>query len=279
VIGLAPNSAAPPVPASEDSFVVPNPSPKELLEAALEISEAAAAIPMRYFRSGIAVEDKSDDSPVTIADRETEEQIRRAILERFPSHGILGEEFGRSDTAGEYTWVVDPIDGTRSFIAGLPLFGMLLGIMYGGVMQAGVIRMPALNECFAGARSGGATMNGMPIRCRPSPGLQRASIFINEANRLLTHHPERLKRLMGVGHLRRFSNDCYPFGLLAMGLIDVVVDCDLQPYDYLPIAPVVEAAGGVITDWKGRKLGLDSDGTVLAAGGPELHRALMDLLA
>jgi inositol-phosphate phosphatase/L-galactose 1-phosphate phosphatase/histidinol-phosphatase len=254
-------------------------SPQHLLEAALEISEAAAAIPMRYFRSRIAVEDKPDESPVTIADRETEKQIRRAILERFPSHGILGEEFGRSQAASDYTWIVDPIDGTRSFIAGVPLFGMLLGVMRGGEMEAGLIRMPALNECFAGARGVGATMNGAPIRCRPSPGLQQARIFLNEANRLIVHHPDRLKRLMGVGHLRRFSNDCYPFGLLAMGQIDMVVDCDLQPYDYLPIVPVIEAAGGIITDWKGRKLGLDSDGTVVAAGSADLHREVTKLLA
>src|SRR5262245_13987659 len=99
-----------------------NPSPEDLLKAALEISEAAAPIPMRYFRSDIAVEDKADESPVTVADRQTEEHIRRAILERFPSHGIFGEEFGRSETESGYTWIVDPIDGTRSFISGMPLF-------------------------------------------------------------------------------------------------------------------------------------------------------------
>ena len=114
-----------------------DPTPEELLKAALEISESAAAIPMRYFRSGVAVEDKPDESPVTIADRETEEHIRRAILERFPSHGIFGEEFGRQDTASPYTWIVDPIDGTRSFICGMPLFGMLLGVLRDGRAEAG----------------------------------------------------------------------------------------------------------------------------------------------
>jgi histidinol phosphatase-like enzyme (inositol monophosphatase family) len=255
-----------------------NPSPKELLAAALLISEAAASIPMRYFRSAIAVEDKPDESPVTIADRETEEHIRRAIQERFPSHGILGEEFGRSDAKSDTTWIVDPIDGTRAFITGVPLFGMLIGVMHESKMVAGVIRMPALGETFGGCPGGGATMNGRPIRCRPSPGLNHARVFLNEANRLIVNHPERLKRLMGVGHVRRFFNDCYPFGLLAMGQIDVVVDCDLQPYDYLPVVPVIEAAGGIITDWQGRQLGLQSDGTVLAAGSAELHRAIMELL-
>jgi hypothetical protein len=120
-----------------------NPSPDELLKAALEISEAAAAIPMRYFRSDIAVEDKPDESPVTIADRQTEEHIRRAILERFPSHGIFGEEFGRSETESAYTWIVDPIDGTKSFISGMPLFGMLLFALLGQRVPNG-LAWPAL---------------------------------------------------------------------------------------------------------------------------------------
>ena len=254
------------------------PSPEDLLKAALEISEAAAAIPLRYFRSGVTVEDKADESPVTIADRETEQHIRDAVTKRFPSHGIFGEEFGRKAGESPYTWIIDPIDGTKSFISGQPLFGMLLGVLRDGVPEAGVIRMPALGEALAGARDLGATLNGSPIRCRPSPGLDQARIFINEANLLLASEPERMARLMTAGRLRRFANDCYSFALLAMGQIDAVVDMDLQPYDYLPIVPVIEAAGGVITDWQGRPLGLNSSGSVLAAGSPDLHAAMLDLL-
>ncbi len=257
---------------------MPKPSPADLLEAALKISEAAAAIPMRYFRAGIAVEDKPDESPVTIADRETEKTIRAAIEARFPSHGIFGEEFGKSHADAEFTWIIDPIDGTRSFICGAPLFGMLLGVLHNGAPVAGVIRMPALGEVFGGCRNAGATMNGAPIRCRSGVTPSNARLFINEANRMLTKAPERLARLMQFGHTRRFFNDCYPFALLAMGQIDAAVDSDLQPYDYLPVVPVVEAAGGIITDWKGRKLGLNSDGTVVAAATAELHGAVMELL-
>ncbi len=256
-----------------------DPTPAELLKAALEISESAAAIPMRYFRSGVAVEDKPDESPVTVADRETEEHIRRAILERFPSHGIFGEEFGRQDTASPYSWIVDPIDGTRSFIAGMPLFGMLLGVLRDGRAEAGLIRMPALGECFAGARGGGATWNGRPVRCRPAPPLAKASIIVNEAERILMDDPERLKRLKQAGRLVRFANDCYAFGLLAAGQIDAVLDFDLKPYDYMPVVPVIEAAGGTITDWSGKPLGLDSDGSVLATGGGEIHEKMLGLLA
>ena len=234
---------------------------------------------MRFFRSSaLAVESKADESPVTVADRETEEHIRRAILHRFPSHGIFGEEFGRQSSEGPYTWIIDPIDGTKSFICGQPLFGMLLGVLRDGVPQAGLIRMPALREVFAGARGGGATMNGSPIHCRALSDLPEARIFINEANLMLVREPERMARVITAGRLRRFANDCYAFGLLAMGQIDVVVDIDLKPYDYLPIVPVVEAAGGVITDWAGDALGLQSGGTVLAAGTRELHTTMLEVL-
>jgi inositol-phosphate phosphatase / L-galactose 1-phosphate phosphatase / histidinol-phosphatase len=255
-----------------------NPSPTELMQAALEISAAAEPISLRYFRSGVTVEDKADESPVTAADRETERTIRAEIERRFPDHAILGEEFGKSDADSQFTWIIDPIDGTRSFICGVPLFGMLLGVLQGGRPVAGVIRMPALGEVFAGSRGSGATMNGAPIRCRSTTKVDEGRIFINEANRLFANDPKRLARLLAFGHTRRFFNDCYPFGLIAMGQIDVVVDFDLQPYDYLPVVPVVEAAGGVITDWSGAPLGLGSDGTVLAAATPELHKAAMDLL-
>jgi fructose-1,6-bisphosphatase/inositol monophosphatase family enzyme len=138
--------------------------------------------------------------------------------------------------------------------------------------------MPALREVFSGARGIGAMVNGSPIRCRAVPSLDEARIFINEANLMLVREPERMARLMTAGRLRRFANDCYAFGLLAMGQIDAVVDMDLKPYDYLPIVPVVEGAGGVITDWAGKALGLHSGGTVLAAGTPALHAAMLDLL-
>jgi len=257
---------------------MPELSPKDLLDAALEISATAAAIPMQYFRSAIAVEDKPDQSPVTIADRETEAHIRRAIEKRFPAHGIFGEEFGTSGGGTDYTWIIDPIDGTRSFICGVPLFGMLLGVLAGDEPVAGVIRMPALGETFGGFRGGGATKDGAPIRCRQTNKIEEARIVINEANRMMLKDPLRLRHLMSLGQIRRFLNDCYPFALLSMGQIDVVVDSDLQPYDYLPVVPVVEAAGGVMTNWKGEKLGLKSDGNVLAAATPELHRAVMNRL-
>ncbi len=257
---------------------MPDPSPAELLDAALSISGEAAAIPMRYFRAGVVIEDKPDESPVTVADRETETAIRAAIEARFPDHGIFGEEFGKSRVDAEFTWIIDPIDGTRSFICGVPLFGMLLGVLHKGAPVAGVIRMPGLGEIFGGAVGVGASMNGAPIACRKGVKTAAARIFINEAIRMVDREPALLKRLMAFGHTRRFFNDCYSFALLAMGQIDAVVDFDLQPYDYLPVVPVVEAAGGIITDWRGEELGLKSDGTVVAAATKELHGELLSIL-
>jgi inositol-phosphate phosphatase / L-galactose 1-phosphate phosphatase / histidinol-phosphatase len=256
-----------------------NISPQDLLKAVVEISETAAAIPMRYFRAGVAVEDKADESPVTIADRETEEHIRNAIFARFPDHGILGEEFGESGSRDGYVWVVDPIDGTRSFICGVPVFGMLLGVMRDGVMQAGVIRMPALGECYAGSSGGRATLNGAPIACRKLQDIGEARLFINEANLMVEREPVRLKKLLQIGRVRRFFNDCYPFALLAAGQIDAVVDFDLKPYDFLPFVAVIEAAGGIVTDWAGKPLGLSSDGSIVAAATPEIHKAIIDRLS
>jgi fructose-1,6-bisphosphatase/inositol monophosphatase family enzyme len=150
---------------------------------------------------------------------------------------------------------------------------MLLGVFRDGRPEAGVIRMPALNEVFGGFRGGHATCNGQRIRCRPAPRLAEARLYLNEANQLMEREPDRFSRLMRAGKLRRFAYDCYSFALLAMGQIDAVVDFDLQPYDYMAVVPVVEAAGGRITDWQGRPLGLGSDGSVLAAGSVELHGA------
>ncbi len=256
---------------------MPQLSPRDLMNAALEISATAEPIALRCFRSDLAIEHKPDTSPVTAADQETETEMRRGIEARFPSHGILGEEFAGKVAKSEFTWIIDPIDGTRSFIAGVPLFGMLIGVLQGKTPVAGVIRMPALGECYAGYRGGGATLNGAAVGCRARP-VDEAYIFINEANLMVDSELERLRRLMSLGRERRFFNDCYAFALLAAGRIDAVVDIGLQPYDYLPIVPVVEAAGGMMTDWRGGSLGVESDGTVIAAATRELHTALVRLL-
>ena len=250
-----------------------------LLQAARDVTAAAAATPLSYFRAGFSIEQKADESPVTVADRETETALRKAIAKRYPDHGILGEEFGGEHLERDIVWVVDPIDGTKSFISGSPLFGMLAAVLKGGRPVAGIIRMPALGECYAGSPDTGSDRDGTPIACRKGVPLDRAFLCLNEANSLMADHPAVFKRLMATGRYQRFTYDCYPYAQLASGQVDAVVDLNLQPYDYLPVAPVAEGAGGVITDWQGRPLGLDSDGRVVAAATPEIHNALLAILA
>ena len=247
------------------------------LDAARRIAAEASPVAMAHFRKPLDITAKSDLSPVTVADQETERAIRTALEAAFPGESILGEEFGQSGSAADM-WIVDPIDGTRSFIAGLPLFGMLLGYVAEGVPLVGVINMPALGEVYAGARGVGATLNGAPIRASTCTKLSEARLFINEADKLAVETPAQFARLVTAGALRRLGADCYPHALVASGHVDAVVDFGLQPYDYLPVAAVVQAAGGVMTDWHGAPLSLGSDGRTLTAATPELHADLMELV-
>ncbi|MDF3415484.1 inositol monophosphatase [Sulfitobacter sp. M57] len=249
---------------------------KRLLTA-LGITEAAAQVALGHFRNSPDIETKLDQSPVTVADKETETAIREGLARAFPREAIFGEEFGQTGAGGDM-WIVDPIDGTRSFITGLPLFGMLLGYLTGQGPQLGIIRMPALDEVYAGAVGFGATCNGAPISVSACRELAKARLFINEGDKIAAQAPTVFARLVQAGELRRMGADCYPHALVARGLVDAVVDFDLQPYDYLPVSAVVEAAGGIMTDWQGGPLGMGSDGRTLTAATPELHAELIELV-
>lgn len=248
-----------------------------LLQAALDITEQAAKIPRQYFRAKFEIDHKSDSSPVTIADRETEQYIRNALNKQFPEHDIFGEEFGRQKTDSEYEWIIDPIDGTRSFVAGMPLYGMLLALLKNQQPQLGVIRMPELNEVYAGDCQS-ATLNQSPIGCSRVTSIENAIIYINEGEKINAHNPELLKLLCASGRIMRLGYDCYPHALLAAGNVDLVIDFDLKPYDYFSLIPVIEGAGGVITDWQGQALSMESEGQVISAATPEIHQQALALL-
>ncbi len=251
---------------------------EELLQAARQIAADAGAVALSHFREPLDIEVKADESPVTVADRATETAIREALAEKFPEHGIFGEEFGVQGNRNAPMWVVDPIDGTRSFISGNPLFGLLLAHVVDGEPALGIIAMPALSETFSGAPGIGAWLNEKPIACRTTKRLDDAILYVNEAERLHADDPERFARLAHAGHTRRMAYDCYPHALVAAGLIDAVVDIGLEPYDFMALAPVVQAAGGVITDWSGKALSFDSDGRVVTACTPQLHAEVLALL-
>ncbi|MQX37689.1 inositol monophosphatase family protein [Roseospira navarrensis] len=251
---------------------------RALLTRAAAIADEAGRIAARAFRTGLDVEAKADASPVTMADRETERALRAALRDALPEAGLLGEEYGAADLDRPLVWVVDPIDGTKSFISGMPLFGTLVGLLEHGTPVAGVIHMPALGETFAGGAGLGAWLNDRPVSCRPTRALAEAFVCCNDLGGLIRAEPEAARRLLDAPRILRPTGDCYPYGQLAAGWVDAVVDFGLQPYDYLPVVGVVEGAGGVITDWRGHPLTRQSDGRVVAAATPDLHAALLRVL-
>ncbi len=252
------------------------PPPADLLAFAEDLADSARPVAMRFFRTALDVVAKADASPVTQADRAIEALLRARIEARFPTHGILGEEMGVKPGDGP-VWVVDPIDGTKSFVTGLPLFGTLIALMEDGRPLVGVIDMPALGERWTG-RPGQALFGGAPARTSDCRTLGAARFFTTTPDGFLGEDEARYRRLVGQVGIRRFCGDCYAYGLLASGHCDLVAETGLQPYDYLALVPVIEAAGGVVTDWEGAALTLASDGRVLAAATPDLHGAALAIL-
>ncbi|MEP1768134.1 MAG: inositol monophosphatase family protein [Sulfitobacter sp.] len=250
----------------------------QILQDSETFAHAAAITARKYFRCKNEIAFKDDESPVTVIDQMIERDLKCAIAAKYPNDGIFGEESGVEGDLDGNLWVIDPIDGTRSFISGNPLFGMLLAYLEKGSSVAGVISMPMLNELYLGAKGHAATCNGKEIRVSGQKDIDQCTLYINEGEKLLAQHPKTLSRLLAAGTTRRFGYDCYPHALLAAGHIDAVVDYDLQPYDYLALTAVIEAAGGIMTDWNGSPLDLSSDGAVIAAATPELHASLLSLV-
>ena len=245
---------------------------------AVVIADFAAKAAMGYFRGQLGTQFKDDASPVTQADRGVETLVRAYLNQHFPDHGIFGEEHGIEGADRQRMWIIDPIDGTRSFLSGHPLFGFLLGHLMDGTPEIGVIGMPALGEVFLGVKGKGATLNGNAIHSSDQTRLDQGILYINEGEKIYADQPKVFDSLIKAGQTRRFSYDCYPHALLAAGHVDAVVDYDLQPYDYLPLSVVIEEAGGLMTDWDGKRLTLNSDGRVLSAATPEIHAQLLALV-
>lgn len=224
-----------------------------------KLADAAAQVTLPRFRTGVAVINKAAHSfdPVTAADREAEAVMRRLIRDSFPDHGILGEEHGHEPGASGYTWVVDPIDGTRSFIAGVPLWTTLIALNDGTRPVLGVIDQPYIGERFAGSVDGKAelrTRSGVrPLRTRSAVTRLSDAVFSTTSPEFFETDAERrvLAELMAQARLVRFGCDCYGYGLVAGGLVDVIAEVGLKPWDVQPILPIVEAAGGAVATWEG----------------------------
>ncbi|GAB4309632.1 MAG: inositol monophosphatase family protein [Roseovarius sp.] len=250
-----------------------------MADFALSLARDAMPLALARFRRPMQIETKADDSPVTVADREIEALIRRRIGETFPDHGIHGEEEGAQNTGRRHVWVVDPIDGTRSFVSGMPTFGTLLAHLIEGRPVVGVIAIPATGEIWHGIAGQGAWFGAAPCRSSGCARLSRARLYATSPDLFDAPGRAAFERVSRRAAMRRFGGDCYAYGLLASGHVDAVVEMDLQPYDYLALVPVVEGAGGVISDWQGAPLRLGSSGHVVAAATPALHAEIMAHLA
>ena len=251
----------------------------KFLDAALHITERASEIPRKYFRAEFEIDHKQDNSPVTIADQETEQFIRESLQSQFPDHAIFGEEFGRETTNSEFEWIIDPIDGTRSFVSGMPLYGMLLALIRNNQPQFGIIRMPELDEVYVGDGQTATLNQSQTLQCSSITSIDEAIIYINEGEKINQVNPALFKNLSECGRVMRLGYDCYPHALLAAGKVDAVIDFDLKPYDYYSLIPVIEGAGGIITDWTGGKLSMESRGDVVSAATGALHEQVLELIA
>lgn len=258
---------------------------REYLGFASDLADAAREVTLSYFRTSNQVDDKSGDGgsfdPVTAADRGAEEVMRRMIRETYPDHGILGEEFddhpATENGAAPITWVLDPIDGTKSFIAGIPTWGTLIGINDGTGAIAGIMDQPVTGERFSGGPNG-AALNGQPLHTRNCAGLDDATLYCTD--RGMFADPRQLDAFDGIAAqtaYTRYGADCYAYCMLAHGLIDLVIEGSLKPYDIQALIPIVRGAGGVITDWAGGPP--EPGGLVIAAGDPALHRRVLESLA
>jgi inositol-phosphate phosphatase/L-galactose 1-phosphate phosphatase/histidinol-phosphatase len=244
--------------------------PQEFIDLAHRLTEVSRPILRRYYRKKLDIIDKADESPVTKADRECEAALRETIAKAFPAHGIIGEEFGSERADAEHVWVLDPLDGTRAFITGRPLFGTLIALNRGGSPILGVIDMPILGDLWLGAKGQPSTLNGEPIQARTCADLANAYLSTISPQAFDAATFPRFEALRAKVKSTTYGGDCYQYGMVATGFIDLVVERGLGIFDYLSLVPVIEGAGGAITDWQGRALTARSKGEVAAAGDRRL---------
>ena len=249
------------------------PSMQALVDFADQLADVARTIVRRAYRNPITVAEKADGTPVTETDREVETALRQEIAKTFPDHGVIGEEAPPTRTDAEYIWIIDPIDGTKAFICGIPVFGTLLALTRSDIPILGLIDQPITEERWLGALGRPTTLNRRTVHTRHCPALKNAVLCATSPEMFVDSDQAAYSRLRSEIKTARYGTDCYGYGLLASGLVDLVVEAQLSPYDYLAHIPIIDGAGGVITDWAGKALHLGCGATqVIAAGDDALHR-------
>ena len=253
----------------------------ELEDFALELARTAGGIAQAHFRRSFTIENKGVTvfDPVTSADRAIERVLRASIVERYPRHGIVAEEEGERAADSDYTWFIDPIDGTRSFMTGSPLWGTLVGLTRGGVPLFGLLCQPVLEEIFFGGPSGAWLIKPERrdrLKVRACTDLASAVLASTHPDVFNDAERRAFQLLAQRCLLHRFGGDCYNYAMLAAGFVDLVVESQLKPFDIVPLIPILEGAGAMVTDWEGRRP--MAGGAVVAAATAELHAAALELL-
>lgn len=253
---------------------MPHPTPEELLEVAVDAAYLAGQRTLAWFQTGVSAEYKSDDTPVTVADREAERVLRERILARFPDHAILGEEEGESTGSAPYRWVVDPIDGTKAFISGVPLYGTLVGVEHEGRVVAGAIHIPALRDMVCAAEGKGCWWNGRRCHVSDRRDLSRAVIVCSSIVRS-QKRSDAFAKLSDSTYLQRTWGDAFGYALVATGRVDIMIDPVKAPWDVGPMPVIFREAGGNSSDWQGQDTIYGRD--YVATNG-HLHDAVIDIL-
>ena len=236
-----------------------------------------------FFRTTLGVEDKSHTGvfdPVTAADRAAETAMRMLIRKTFPAHGIIGEEFSDERPDASYVWVIDPIDGTKSFISGMPAWGTLIGLLKDGAPVYGMMHQPFIGERFSGdgasARYRGPA-GERHLSARPCAGLNEAVLFTTSPLLMTEQERGRFQKVERAVRLSRYGGDCYAYCMIAAGFVDLVIEAGLKQHDIVALIPIVEGAGGIVTDWNGGPA--TKGGRILAAGDRRVHAEALRLLA
>lgn len=226
---------------------------RDLLAFATEVAWRAGRLTLAHFQTGIVADSKPDDSPVTVADRNAEQLIRELITARFPHDGLLGEEAGETGGGADRRWLIDPIDGTRSFVRGVPFYGVMLALEEEGDIVLGVLHFPALDETVCAARGAGCWWNGRRALVSDETRLERALVCTTDVELIEKQGFGRgWNRLRSHVSLVRTWGDCYGYALVATGRAEAMLDAVMSPWDAAALQPIIEEAGGVLTDWRGK---------------------------
>jgi histidinol-phosphatase len=251
-----------------------DPSLRELLDVAIDGAYLAGKRTLSYFNTGVVPDLKSDNTPVTIADREAEAILRRRIRQSFPDHAILGEEEGETAGSAPYRWIVDPIDGTKSFITGVPLYGVLVGVEVHGVPSVGVIYLPALDDMVAAANGLGCTWNGRPCQVSTVSELSQA-VVVTSSIVSCQNRSDAFDTLAAKTRVQRTWGDAFGYALVATGRAEIMMDPVINPWDCSPMVTILREAGGGFTDWRGNPSYLNGDGVATNAA---LHEEVLEIL-